>query len=71
MSGYFKPLTPAFRAEIRNSIQRHKDELQTCQLNSLVNMQMESLNSLDWLISILPDGYPMPINADLTKRQGY
>jgi hypothetical protein len=60
MSGY-KPLTPKFRQDINDGFDKQISELQTCQSNALVNMQIEALRMYQRLINGLPDGYPMPL----------
>lgn len=62
MTGY-KPLTPSFRQEINDGVDKTIAELQDCGPNALVNMQIEALKISKQLISGLPDGYPMPIQS--------
>lgn len=57
----YKPLTPKFRSEILDSINSQVNELNTCQTNAFVSIQMVGLNALENLIKALPDGYPIPI----------
>ena len=63
MSNY-KPLTPQFRSEILDSINSQVNELNTCQTNAFVSIQMVGLNALQNLIKALPDGYPMPLKEE-------
>lgn len=58
---FYKPLTPSLRAEINASIENSIAELQTCQSNAFVNMQIEGYKQMKKLINGLPDGYPMPM----------
>lgn len=60
MSDY-KPLTPKFRNDILDSINSQVNELNTCQTNAFVSIQMVGLNALQNLIRALPDGYPIPL----------
>lgn len=57
----FKPLTPNFRADIDSAFDKQIAELQTCEHNALVNVQIEGLRMYKRLIHGLPDGYPIPI----------
>ena len=57
----YKPLTPKFRSEILDSINSQINELNTCQTNAFVSIQMVGLNALKNLFKALPDGYPIPI----------
>ena len=63
MSDY-KPLTPKFRSEILDSINSQVNELNTCQTNAFVSIQMVGLNALKNLFKALPDGYPIPIERN-------
>ena len=63
MSDY-KPLTPKFRSEILDSINSQVNELNTCQTNAFVSIQMAGLNALKNLFKALPDGYPIPIERN-------
>lgn len=63
MSNY-KPLTPKFRSEILDSINSQVNELNTCQTNAFVSIQMVGLNALKNLFKALPDGYPIPIERN-------
>ena len=56
----YKPLTPKFRSEILDSINSQVNELNTCQTNAFVSIQMVGLNALKNLFKALPDGYPIP-----------
>lgn len=57
----YKPLTPKFRSEILDSINSQVNELNTCQTNAFVSIQMVGLDALQNLIKALPDGYPIPL----------
>ena len=57
----YKPLTPNLRREIAASINDSIRELETCQLNPLVTMQIQSYNALQNLFDSLPDGYLLPM----------
>ena len=57
----YKPLTPDFRRDINNGFDKQITELQTCQSNGLVNVQIEALRMYQRIINKLPDGYPMPL----------
>ena len=59
MSNY-RPLTPQFRRDILDSINSQVNELNTCQTNAFVSIQMVGLNALKNLFKALPDGYPIP-----------
>lgn len=58
---YYKPLTPKFRSDILDSINSQVNELNTCQTNAFVSIQMVGLNALKNLFKALPDGYPIPL----------
>lgn len=58
---FYKPLTPNFRAEINESIEKGIEELKTCESNVFVNMQIVAYEQTKRLINGLPDGYPMPV----------
>lgn len=58
---YYKPLTPNFRKEINDSIEKQMRELESCKETSFVNLYKNSFQALSWLINSLPDGYPMPM----------
>lgn len=62
MNEEYKPLTPAFRNEIYQSIEDNIVELNACQNNALVSAQKIGLTVLKNLIKSLPDGYPIPVN---------
>ena len=57
----YKPLTPSFRQDINIGFDKQIADLQTCELNGLVNTQIEALRMAKRLINGLPDGYPMPL----------
>ena len=63
MSNY-RPLTPQFRRDILDSINSQVNELNTCQTNAFVSIQMVGLNALKNLFKALPDGYPIPIERN-------
>lgn len=56
-----KPLTPQFRSDILESINKQLEELDSCKNNSYVAMQKIVINQLKNLFKSLPDGYPIPI----------
>lgn len=57
---FYRPLTPQLRSEIMQSIDSNISELNTCQNNSLVNMQKTGYVALRNIINALPDGYLIP-----------
>lgn len=57
---FYRPLTPQLRSEIMQSIDSNISELNTCQNNSLVNMQKKGYVALRNIINALPDGYLIP-----------
>ncbi len=57
----FKPLTPSFRQEINTGFDKTISELQSCEPNALVSVQIEGLRMWKRYIDKLPDGYPVPI----------
>ena len=61
MNDIYKPLTPAFRADIQSSIDANIAELRTCTPNPLVNMQISGQMALKNLFNNLPDGYLVPL----------
>ena len=61
---YSKPLTPAFRREIEESIERQLKELDECQNTSFVSALRTGLNATKTLIHGLPDGFPIPIEKE-------
>ena len=60
----YKQLTPKLRSEILDSINSQVNELNTCQTNAFVSIQMVGLNALKNLFKALPDGYPIPIERN-------
>lgn len=58
---FYKPLTPSFRKDINSCIEKNISELQTCENNGLVNMQIVAQNTLKNLINNLPDGFLIPM----------
>ncbi len=61
MNDEYKPLTPAFRNEIYQSIEDNIIELNAYQNNALASAQIIGLTALKGLIKSLPDGYPVPV----------
>ena len=61
---FYKPLTPLLRSEINNGFNEQIAELQTCEKNVFVNLQLESLRISKNLINGLPDGYPIPFRKE-------
>lgn len=61
MNDEYKPLTPAFRNEIYQSIEDNIIELNAYQNNALASAQIIGLTVLKDLIKSLPDGYPIPV----------
>ena len=61
MNDKYKPLTPAFRNEIYQSIEDNIIELNAYQNNVLASAQIIGLTALKDLIKSLPDGYPIPV----------
>lgn len=61
---FTKPLTPALRQDINISIDSQIRELQTCESNVFVNVQLIALQASKNLINALPDGYPLPMRKD-------
>ena len=57
---FYRPLTPQLRSEIMQSIDSNISELNTCQNNSLVNMEKTGYVALRNIINALPDGYLIP-----------
>lgn len=57
---FYRPLAPQLRSEIMNGIDSNISELNTCQSNSLVNMQKTGYEALRNIINALPDGYLIP-----------
>lgn len=58
---FYKPLTPAFRIQINDSISKNIAELKTCEPNAFVRMQICGQQALRDLINSLPDGYLIPL----------
>ena len=61
MAELYKTLTPAFRQQILDSLDRQLRDLDACQENALVAVQRLGLSSYKALFRALPDGYPVPI----------
>lgn len=57
----YKPLTPSFRQNINIGFNNQISELQTCEQNGLVIMQIAALKTYQNLINSLPDGYLIPV----------
>lgn len=66
----YKTLTPKFRQEIFDSIDREVEELNTCHENAFVYQQRIALAALRNLIKALPDGYPLPLANDRYMHEG-
>lgn len=58
---FYKPLTKDLRANINRSIDNNISELQTCEPNALVSMQINAHEILKNIINALPDGYMVPM----------
>lgn len=58
---FYKPLTPALRSKINETIDININELMACENNALVNMQITAQMAAKNLIRNLPDGYLMPM----------
>lgn len=56
-----KPLTPQFRSDILESLNKQLEELNSCENNPYVAMQKIEINQLKNLFKSLPDGYPIPV----------
>lgn len=61
---FYKPLTPAFRTEIQNSISQNMSELNTCQNTVYVSAQKTGLNMMSYFIDSSPDGYLIPMKRN-------
>lgn len=61
---YAKPLTPALRRQIDESIDRQMMELNECQNTSYVSALRTGLKATKTLIHGLPDGFPIPIEKE-------
>lgn len=61
---YSKPLTPAFRREIEESIERQLRELDECQNTAYVSALRTGLKATMDMIHRLPDGFPIPVNRE-------
>lgn len=57
----YKPLTPDFREQINQGIDRNIEELLRCDRNSLVIAEVNAYRMLRNMINSLPDGYPIPV----------
>lgn len=57
----YKILTPDFRREINNSIEKQLAELATCSDNAFTKCQKMALNITRNYINALPDGFPVPV----------
>ena len=58
---YIKPLTPTFRRQINDSIDKRLRELDECEPNAFVNFQRRQQIALKQFFRNLPDGYPIPM----------
>lgn len=56
-----KPLTPSFRGQIEESIEKQWMELSDCQNTPYVSVLRVGLKATKTLIHGLPDGFPIPI----------
>jgi hypothetical protein len=61
MADLYKVLTPDFRRQILDSIDKQMHELDTCEPNALVSVQRLGLSAYKSIFKALPDGYPVPI----------
>lgn len=59
-----KPLTPAFRKQIDESIERQLTELSECQNTPYVSALRTGLKATKVLIHGLPDGFPIPMEKE-------
>ena len=78
MADYYKPLTPAFRAQLNASIDKSRAEISTCKPNAYTALYNLGFSTLSTLINALPDGYPMPMKSEsvcacnsMTKYEAY
>lgn len=60
----YKPLTPALRQAINDSIDTLIAELNTCRPNAFVTAQIIGYEAQRKLINGLPDGYPLPCKKE-------
>lgn len=58
---YTKPLTPALRKQIDESIERQLTELSECHNTAYVSALKTQLRATKTLIHGLPDGFPIPM----------
>lgn len=61
---YIKPLTPTFRRQIEESIEKQLMELSECQNTSYVSALRTGLKATKTLIHGLPDGFPIPVEKE-------
>ena len=61
---YTKPLTPALRRQIEDSIERQLTELSECQNTAYVSAIRTGLTETKNLIHRLPDGFPIPMEKE-------
>lgn len=61
---YIKPLTPTFRRQIEESIEKQLMELSECQNTSYVSALRTGLKATKTLIHGLPDGFPIPMEKE-------
>lgn len=61
MTNDYKPLTPKLREKMICSIDETIIELNCCESNAFVNVQLVGLRTWKNIIKTLPDGYPIPL----------
>lgn len=61
MTNEIKPLTPKFRAEINEGIDKALREFDDCQSTVYISAIRIGLNTWRNIINSLPDGYPIPV----------
>lgn len=61
---YIKPLTPTFRRQIEESIEKQLVELSECQNTSYVSALRTGLIATKTFIHGLPDGFPIPMEEE-------
>lgn len=57
---FYKPLTPDFRAQIMDSIDKQRAEISCCQPSCYASAYTLGLNALESIIKALPDAFPIP-----------
>lgn len=55
------PLTPQFRSDILENLNKQLEKLDSCENNPYVAIQKFEINQLKNLFKSLPDGYPIPV----------